>query len=486
MQKTYLVEILSRLSSKQMRELGDFIKSPFFNKNESTEKLFEYLRNLHPEFRPEKIKKELVYSKLFFPAEYNDSFMRMIIFKLTELTEDFLAYSEMSKTLAAKELYVAQSLLDLGLDNSAKKTITHTEKKLNQIKLHDSRYYERKFELEKLKDIIYSRSYIATTVKDKPDKSLLAESDNLTYFYLIMVLQRYRYLLNKSFTVDTEFELDFLPYIMSFLEKEGKPYLQNKVLSLAYRQVKLLLDTSNEGLMYELKKELCNDATPIEKFDRRDGLTILANICIEKVYSGKKEFYKMMFEMNRYIVERNLYNRVQGGYFDKDVFTNIVIIALGQNEIKWVEEFIETNYTKLPPDIRENERNYCYCKICEKKGDYKAAKEYISKVAYTDVHMKVNARITRTTIEYELGNIEEVLNELENFRKYTQNDKLLSKSNRKICGNFIKFVNKLCKARYSFKVNLQALKEEITACEMVNHRRWLLEKTDELIQRKSI
>lgn len=486
MQKTYLVEILSKLSSRQMKELSDFIKSPFFNKNESAEKLFEYLRLVHPEFNPEKTRKEYIYHKLFSPAEYNDSFMRMIIFKLTELTESYLAYTEMTKIPADRELYVTQSLLELGLDKSAQKIITQTEKQLKNTRVFEARYYERKFELEKLKDIIYSRNYIATTVKDKPDKSLLAESNNLTYFYLIMVLQRYRYLLNKSFTVDTDFELDFLPYILGFLENEGRSYLQNKVLSLLYRQIKLLLDPSNEELMYEIKKELCNDATPIEKFDRRDGLTILANICIEKVYSGKKEFYKMMFEMNKYIVEKNLYNRVQGGYFDKEVFTNIVIIALGQNEIRWVEEFIESNYRKLPPDIRENERNYCYCKIYEKTGDYKTAKEYISKVTYTDVHMKVNARIARITIDYELGNIEEVFNELENFRKYIQNDKLLSKGNRKICGNFIKYSSKLCKARYSYKVNLQSLKEEIAACEMINHRKWLMEKTDELMQRKGI
>ena len=486
MQKTYLVEILSRLSSRQMKELSDFIRSPFFNKNESAEKLFEYLRLVHPEFNPEKTRKELIYHKLFSPAEYNDSFMRMIIFKLTELTESYLAYTEMTNTPADRELYVTESLLELGLDKSAQKIITQTEKQLKNIKIHEARFYEKKFELEKLKDIIYSRNYIATTVKDKPDESLLAESTNLTYFYLIMVLQRYRYLLNKSFTVETDFDLDFLPYIISFLEIEGKAYLQNKVLSLIYREVKLLLDPANENLLHEIKNELCNNSTPIEKFDRRDGLTVIANICIEKVYSGKHEYYKTMFEINRYIAENNLYNRVQGGYFDKDVFTNIVVIALGQNEIKWTEEFVESNYRKLPPDTRENERNYCYCKIYQKKGDLNKAKEYISKVTYTDIHMKINARITKTTIEYDLGNIEDVLNDLENFRKYIQNDKLLSKGNRKICSNFIKFVNKLCKARYSYKVNLQSLKEEIAGCEMVNHRKWLMEKTDELMQRKGI
>lgn len=133
----------------------------------------------------------------------------------------------------------------------------------------------------------------------------------------------------------------------------------------------------------------------------------------------------------------------------------------------------------------ENERNYCYSKLFIKTGDFEKAKEYISEVEYTDIHIKVNARITKIIVEYELGNIEEVINEIENFRKFIQNDKLLSKSNRKISSNFVKFSGKLCRARFSYKVNINELKNEITGCEMVNNRKWLIEKADELMQRKN-
>lgn len=485
MYKTEIIEILSRLSPKQMKELGDFVRSPFFNRNENVEKLFNQLKQYYPEFKPEQIEKEAFFRNLFSGKEYNDSFMRMLIFKLTELAEKYLAYSEMKRTLSAEEIFTAKSFIELGMDKHAGKIIKRTENELNHIKIKEARFFERKFELEKLKDIIYSRGYTASTIKDKPNESLLYESNNLTYFYLIMILQRYRYLLNKSFTVDTDYNTEFLPHIISFLENEGKSYLQNKVLWLLYRQIILLLDPSNEDLMFEIKKDLCSDTTPVEKYDRRDGLTVLTNLCIEKVYSGKKEFYKMMFEINTYLVDKNLYHRVQGGYFDKEVFTNIVIIALGQNEISWVQEFIEANYRKLPPDIRENERNFCYCKVYEKKRDFKKAKEYISRVAYTDIHIKMNARITKIIVEYELGNIEEVINEIENFRKFIQNDKLISKGNRKICSNFIKYTGKLCKARYSHKIDPDELKAEMIACEMLNSRTWLVEKTDELKQRKT-
>lgn len=484
MEKTYLIELLSKFSAKQMRELSDFVRSPYFNKNESVEKLFEYLRVNHPEFKGAKIEKEYVYTRLFSPAQYNDSFMRMLIFRLTELSEKYLAYSEMTGRPADESIYLASNLLELGLDKNAQRVINHTEKELKQIKIKEGKYFLKKFELEKLKHIIYSRTYKATTVKDKPDETLLEESNNLTEFFLIKILQRYRYLLNKGQTVNSYYELDFLPHIMKFLENEGKHYQKNIVISLLYKQISLQLDPSDEKLFYEIKNALCNDATLIEDEDRRDGATVLVNLCIEKGYKGREEFYRMVLEIDEYLVAKNLYNRVKGGYFDSEMFMNIVTIALRVGRVEWTKEFIDSNCKKLAPDIMENIRNFTYARLYFKTRELDKALHYISKVTYTDLHMKINARITSITIHYELGNIEEVLMQIENFRKYIQNDKLLSAGHRKISSNFIKFTGSICKARYSPRVNLTDLKKSIEECEMVNNRRWLLDKVTELIQRK--
>lgn len=484
MYKTGLIEILSRLSSKQMKELGEFVKSPFFNKNESVEKLFEFLRLNHPEFVPEMIEKETVYKKLFLPGEYNDSFMRMLIFKLTELTEQYLVYTKAKEDPVKENIILADTLLELGLDKNAQRIINRGEKLADETDVKDGSYYLNRYELEKLKHIIYSRSYTATTVKDKPDDSLLAESNNLSFFYLIRILQRYRYLLNKSFTVNSDYRPEFLQEILHFLENEGKHYLENITLNLLYREVKLLLDAENENLFIELKNELTDNEVNIENYDRRDGLTVLSNLCIEKAYAGNEMYYEMIFDIDKYHVETNLYHRIKGGYFDKDMFMNIVTVGLRLDRTEYVADFIEKYYTKLQPDIMENIRNFTYSRLYVKTGEFEKARQYISKVQFTDVHIKVNARITLIVIEYELGNIEEVLMQIENFRKYVQNDKLLSKSNRKISSNFIKFAGSICKARYSSKVDLNDLKQGIIDCELINSRKWLIEKVDELIQRK--
>src|SRR4030095_7017329 len=259
MKKTTLIELLQKLSSKQMKDLSEFIQSPFFNKNESILNLFEYLRVQHPEFREEYVGKEFVYKKIFKLEDYNDNFMRMLIFKMTLLIEEYLAYTHFKSMPYNENMNLINSLLNLNMDADAKKEIAQVEKKLNSSEILNSDYYENRYQLEKFKDIIYSRSYRPVTVKDKPDESLLEESNNLTAFFLITILQRYRYLLNKAYTVNTSYKLDFLPQIIEFLEDDGKNYLNIFIISLLYKQILLLKDYNREDLLEELIDDLTND-----------------------------------------------------------------------------------------------------------------------------------------------------------------------------------------------------------------------------------
>lgn len=482
MQRSFVIELFQKLTSKQMRELSEAVHSPFFNKNESVTRLFDYLRLYHPAFPQDKLNKEFIYAKLFSSAKYNDSFMRMIIFRLTSLAEEYLSYSDYRSGWFSENSHLVNSLLDLNLDKEAAKHISLLEKKLKQTELHNSTFFRYKYELEKFKDIIYSRTYRALTIKDKPDEKLLEESNNLIAFFLLSVLQRYRYLLNKSFSVKADYKLDFLPYIISFLESEGSTYLNNITVRILYRQIQLLKDHTREDLFDELMKELTDDRLPIDDEERRDGITVLTNYCIERIYEGKTEYDAHMFKMSIYLVGKNLYNRVKGGYFEQNMFQNIVIQGIKLGETEWTRNFIEKYSSKVSPDIRQNNYNYCLTKIYFKTGEFEKALEYISRVTYSDLHMKVNVRFTTITIHYELGNIEEVLMQLENFKKFILKDKLLSESNRRISDVFIKFVTLLCRARFSVKADLDELRNSVLKAGIVSHRTWLLRKINELTE----
>src|SRR5258706_8148653 len=94
MKKSNLIQILESFSAKEIKEFGEFIVSPFFNKNESVIKLYGYLRKYYPGFEENKILKEEVYRKIFPGAKYNDGFMRKTIFNLVHLAETYISYNK--------------------------------------------------------------------------------------------------------------------------------------------------------------------------------------------------------------------------------------------------------------------------------------------------------------------------------------------------------------------------------------------------------
>ena len=93
MLKSSLLDILRKFSAKELKEFGEYVRSPFFNKNESTIKLFDYLRKFAPDFSDKKLEKEYAYRKVFPGTPFNDGFMRTIMFNLATLCENYLAYN---------------------------------------------------------------------------------------------------------------------------------------------------------------------------------------------------------------------------------------------------------------------------------------------------------------------------------------------------------------------------------------------------------
>lgn len=407
-----------------------------------------------------------------------------MIFRLTELAVQYLAYSNMKQNEASHRSHIIKGLLDLGIERGAQRMINTAEKEISRRKIKDSRYFYDRFTLEGFRHIIYSRNFNALTIKDKPDERMLDASNNFTSYSLMVLFQRFRYLLNKGYTVNSDFELNLLPYLMDFVKNEGREHLEIQQISLLYREIVLLLDNSREDLLLELMNELRDNKMPIEDNERREGLTVLINICIEKAYAGRAEFYKYLLGMNKYLISKDLYRRVDGGYFETESFTNAVTLALTEGELKWTKEFIENNYKKLAPDQQENIYNISYAKYYLRTGDFREAQNFIKKVSLTGLYFKINARMTSIMIQYELGNIEEAMTEIENYRKYVQNDKLLNNSHRKVLSNFNRFMLQICKARYNPKANLQKLNGEISECDQIAGRKWLKEKAEELLHRK--
>jgi hypothetical protein len=481
--KSNLIEILTTFNQKEIKDFGDFVNSPYFNKNEGVINLFNYLKKYHGSFNEKNTEKETVFKNIFSGAEYNDVFMRSLIFKLNQLAEDYITLNDFAKNSTAYHIQQADSFLDRNLDGQAGRLIRQTISRLDSSKNRNEEYYYSLYKLEALKHIIYSRTYTPLTVKDKPDEGLIAESENLIKFFLIKVLQRYRYLLNKSTTVNIKFELDLLNEIMEYLSKDGKKFLSVSLINILSKQVQLMLNPDNEKMFYELKDILTDDNIMLDKGERRDGLTVLNNYSIDKFYRGKAEYREIMHSLNVYEIEHNLFNRVKGGYFEPAMFNNVVTIALSLKHNDWVLKFIEKYHSRLSPVERRNIYNFSFAKYHFYTREFERSLEFISKVTYSDIYNKFHGRIMLIALHYELNNFETLFSTAESFKKFIANDKLLTEQHKTTNSNFIKFAAALCRIKSGASNEDPGLvKKNISECGNLTYRKWLMDKADELIK----
>lgn len=128
MRKTNLINILSNFTPNEMKEMGDFLTSPYFNKNKKVIELFSLLKDLYPDFNTPKSDKEIVYKKLYPGKEYNDGIMRLMIHSLNILCEDFISISKFQRSFYLKDRFLLEYYV---LDKKAPKLF---ERKYNSIK----------------------------------------------------------------------------------------------------------------------------------------------------------------------------------------------------------------------------------------------------------------------------------------------------------------------------------------------------------------
>ena len=91
MHQSKLIELLRKLSSRQISRLGEFLASPYFNKNKDNLLFFQYLRNYAPEFVHKNLSKEVILKKLKTTKPLDEKGLSYLMNQLQSLLKKFLS-----------------------------------------------------------------------------------------------------------------------------------------------------------------------------------------------------------------------------------------------------------------------------------------------------------------------------------------------------------------------------------------------------------
>lgn len=479
--KSTLIETLRTFGKQDMKEFGLFIQSPFFNTNQSVIKLYEQIKKLYPEFDEKMSDKKLLFEKSFGKIKYNDSFMRMTVFRFLELTKEFLVHKNLQRNNLMKETMLLDELNIRELNNLMMKSVQELDKKIEKLKSKEAEAYLAKYRLEYCKNDIKSRDTKMITYKDTLDKDLMIEQKSLNIFFFMSSLKFFQYFLNqKNFVVNAEGYPDFMNNIMEYLENNDE-YLSVRVLKIYYYLVRTLI-SKDDKYFFDLKKILFEDKEDISYTEKFNLIAVLRNYCHQKALEGSKDFNTIQFDILKFSIEKNILNPLEGGKYMSELrFMNVVWIGLSVREFNWVEGFIKKYLNRIEPDQRQYVFAYNTARLKFEKGNYTEALDELGKSgSIKNAFYKAAIKQLTLMIYYELHWIVPAADLLDAYRHFIRTDKLLPELHKNGCNAFINHFGRLLKLNDNSKDNEFEISKLIDELK-TTPQTWFLRKAEQLL-----
>ncbi|MEM6264740.1 MAG: hypothetical protein AAGI38_19665, partial [Bacteroidota bacterium] len=112
-----LVDALRSLDSKELKRFGQFVRSPFFNRNPRLITFVEVLERAAPTFEGPELEKEKLFVAMYGPeVPYQEQKVYDHISFLMRLLDSFLAQLSYESDEVAQKSYLLEGLTDRNLD----------------------------------------------------------------------------------------------------------------------------------------------------------------------------------------------------------------------------------------------------------------------------------------------------------------------------------------------------------------------------------
>ena len=150
MTNSKLITLLKTLNTSEWRRLGEFLASPFFNKNKELISLYQYLKKIEPDFSEKKLNKKVVFAKVYSQQPFQARILEDLMYNLLKQSEHFLRMIQLEQKEFTKNLLMLEILLERKLDKHYRVYRKETEKILEKGTSPISDYFLFKYQLSNL------------------------------------------------------------------------------------------------------------------------------------------------------------------------------------------------------------------------------------------------------------------------------------------------------------------------------------------------
>ncbi|MBI1226860.1 MAG: hypothetical protein GC192_16630 [Bacteroidetes bacterium] len=482
MEKIKLYQLLSALTSEDLKAAKKFLASPFHNTDPLMGRYFDHLRKFHPTMNDDLLKNEAVFKHLFPKQyQYDEKKLRNLRHKLTQLLESFLAHHSLQEEQAIQSRLLVGALGNRNAYSLFKKEI---EAQTALLEKADNRSLDYFREMAWLQHSLY---FHPETESFENNQTPFSAIDHFEKYFSLSLLCYAAEMNARKKIINEDWQPCFLPEALNKAALQFAP--DNRLVEL-YQQ----LLSSNEQSLEDLKSALESCEPLMGKFEFGIAWKMLLNKAISLSNRGSdKTTSKMLHGLYQIGITKGL-------FYDKEArnvirFINIAQAATLAGEYEWARAFVEQYKVNLEDSERENIELFCLAHLHYHRGrqyndfkDFAVALDHLAKINHIPDLIEFRMRILQLRAMYDSLSIgpdilPTLLSYTKNFQSYILRNNSLASNRIQAYLSFIKFFKVLTKLKMSNQTSnptLSSFQKELEGSKEVALKSWLMERANEL------
>jgi len=458
------IDILKNLSKNELKRLGDFIYSPYFNSKESIHELYNEVVKNHPDFKPEKFDYEKIYKKIYGEENYKKQTIKNLYSQFGALLKKFIAHERIEANQADFNKALLSGLTDKKCFELSNKIISVLKKEKDKLVLTEDEQFFYTYYLESAySDNLSSLDFSNLDIVHQQYNAI---SNNLIFYFLdvFFFFTIQDAVLTKAYKVKKDMDVIKKNFLKSF---NGDEFFKNendkyypaslKIRYLAY------MYSENEITEDEFKKFEELIIQNIDGFTAQFKIycwAILERTILLKLIPKDKKYYEDAFRINNYFFNLKIFPNNFISIIPKSIIRDSISVAMVLKKFEWAENFIYYSYSYMNEDTREDEMNYCMGRLSFQRKKYEESIGYLSKVKFQQIDEKINVRFYYLMNYIELKSYQSALSMLNSTRQFYLESKELPEMFAVLIESSIKFFREIIKAEENNKkVDFAILKE---------------------------
>lgn len=481
MQNTKILQLFKAIKEGELREFTQFLKSPFYNRNQRVVSLYEYLKKHKNNLEGTKLDKEYAFKRLFPKGEkYADWKMRELMSDLSKLIEEYFIVKEAQNNQLEREMLLIKSFEKRHVDDYFFKNAHNLDEKLDKLEVKNTRHYSVQLELQQLLYHNPATSYYT----NKGSRELLSGILYNTDMYYSLSKLRY----NKEILGWERIRGERIEGFISkeILENIPEYVVSDNLLLQIYQLFDKLSRLGQSVFYYEMKTLIIDNIKLFSEEEANYLFSVLINSL--RVTFSDEEVFQEGFKLYKMGLAHGLF--MNGDYFIIDHFNNIVSIASVIGEYQWTQNFINEYYTYLPQEGgKDNVAKLYTAHLNFLRQRYDDVEALLYTMEFEDVSygLRHYTLLIRSLYELRRTQVEDKCKAFKVYLHRKHKARFISSDMHEGYNNFIKIVESLFDTwgRFQININAEAAKEKMDKMPKVELKNWLDEKINELLNKKA-